>query len=439
MAKANGNSDPSASIPLISLSASSGQSGQRSRPHSKDYASSVRTRPESAQLNRPGQSTRQSAYRDHPEEEEEEDEREVYGAPEGEGDGWDIYADFNNAGPRYNTRSHLAPGIEGERFVSSTRNQRPTSSRPGSSMYNTPLLYGAGQPHQTPKGPNSTTGSQSMASLLPSQERGRSHYGKYAASEFSQGGKPASNAEMQISELVTVPVLGAEWKKEELHSLTKKSRKEDSALKRKRKWRAFTRDEDRGRYCCGLSLRQLLLYSTGVLIIIMAIMLYFLIPRVPSFSWAESDPFTIPTGLDNTSAVFSRTPANFTFPATLNLQADTKATYIPITFKSITARLYDLSTDKQVGTGVWKGTMPAKKLFPFSMNVTFSYEGYNSTDPTWLSFYDACAHIYPGTNRTTFDIRMVIDMKAVGVVGTRSDRTSIEDITCPYELASTSV
>lgn len=49
-------------------------------------------------------------------------------------------------------------------------------------------------------------------------------------------------------ELVTVPALGAEWKAEELHAMTKKGRKEDQAFSRREKWKRWTRDEYG---CCG--------------------------------------------------------------------------------------------------------------------------------------------------------------------------------------------
>lgn len=49
--------------------------------------------------------------------------------------------------------------------------------------------------------------------------------------------------------------------------MTKKGRKEVSASKRKQRWRAFSRDEDRGRYLFGMSLRQTLLAGVAVLIV----------------------------------------------------------------------------------------------------------------------------------------------------------------------------
>jgi hypothetical protein len=74
------------------------------------------------------------------------------------------------------------------------------------------------------------------------------------------GGKPMSAAQMETSELVSVPVLGAEWKKSELHQLSRSGRKEERRDRRKRRWHKFSRDEQRTG-CYGWSLRQLIVWG----------------------------------------------------------------------------------------------------------------------------------------------------------------------------------
>lgn len=46
-----------------------------------------------------------------------------------------------------------------------------------------------------------------------------------------------------------------------------------------------------------------------------ALILYFTIPRPPSFSFYEPQPFTV----DNSTVLFSRVPTNFSFTGNLNL------------------------------------------------------------------------------------------------------------------------
>lgn len=115
------------------------------------------------------------------------------------------------------------------------------------------------------------------------------------------GGSNMSDAQRQVSELVTVPVLGAEcvrpalspcprprpsrltpafarlpvslllsWKKSELHDLSRKGRNEERAARRSGKWNAFVRDEDRNRCCGRFSLRIVLVWS-GFAVIVMCV------------------------------------------------------------------------------------------------------------------------------------------------------------------------
>lgn len=51
-------------------------------------------------------------------------------------------------------------------------------------------------------------------------------------------------------------------------------------------------------------------------------MLFFLIPRAPSFSFYQPSPFNV----DNSTIAFSRTPTNFSFTGNLNLLGQSTCT-----------------------------------------------------------------------------------------------------------------
>ena len=114
--------------------------------------------------------------------------------------GWDVFADFNNTGPRY---SH-AFGI-------------------GNKETRCVTLY--------------------HASGLGSQREWHSSYqqlspqlsGKLVADEESGSQGPV--------EMVTVPALGAEWGKDELKDMTKRGRREKEAEDFGRKWKLFHRGQ----------------------------------------------------------------------------------------------------------------------------------------------------------------------------------------------------
>ncbi len=215
-------------------------------------------------------------------------------------------------------------------------------------------------------------------------------------------------------EMVTVPALGAEWGKDELNAMTKKGRKEQQSEGFGRKWRAF----NRGQY--GLFGSKWLTRRTIVFVVFalcamyvfspslfwctradlvyilhpislfrsIGITLAIVIPRVPDFAVNGSNPLTSATGWFNQSitAQFSRAPANFTFPANIQLQVDTTSSFLPLVFKQLDAQVYDLNSFRLVGTGHLNRTkVPAKKFTDIQMPLNFTYLATNDSDLTCQS------------------------------------------------------
>ena len=135
-----------------------------------------------------------------------------------------------------------------------------------------------------------------------------------------------------------------------------------------------------------------------------AIALAITIPRVPGLSFYGSSPLIAATGSFNASIpiLFSRSPANFTFPAFAQIQVDTTSNIIPLTFDSISAQIWYPSSNMQIGTGYFgKKTLPAKSFPVIQIPLNFTYIATNQTDPTWVAWYDACKNsaLYPGGTR----------------------------------------
>ncbi|KAN0118481.1 hypothetical protein V8E52_005211 [Russula decolorans] len=287
--------------------------------------------------------------------------------------GWDVYADFNNAGPRY---SHA---------------------------------LGLGQ-------------SEPAYQQIPSPSSARVE----------------EDANKGPVELVTVPALGAEWGKDELQAMTKKGRKEQKSEPFGRKWRAF----NRGQY--GLFGTKWLTRRTVVFIVfavcaIIGVTLAIVIPRVPNFAINGSNPLTSATGWFNQSitAQFSRAPANFTFPANIQLQVDTTSNFLPLVFKHLDAQVYDLSSFHVVATGHMNRTkFPAKQFTNIQMPLNFSYVATNDSDLTWINWYNACKNTiqYANGTRPGLQFRLNIDMSIEGLPTTHSTATSVTNALCPIEL-----
>ncbi|KAK4688985.1 hypothetical protein P7C73_g1123, partial [Tremellales sp. Uapishka_1] len=168
----------------------------------------------------------------------------------------------------------------------------------------------------------------------------------------------------------------------------------------------------------------------------LALVLFFVLPRAPSFSFYDQTPFTV----DNSTVSFSRTPANYSFTGNMNLLADATNSYLPVHFSSLEATLYDLTTSKAIATGNY-GNHFVKKAqnVPVVIPIEFSYAAPNSSDTTWLDMYNACEHIYQGTTRPSLGFRVIVKMSIIGLVTHPESSAIIDGVTCPFERASNSV
>ncbi|KAJ3548360.1 hypothetical protein NMY22_g1290 [Coprinellus aureogranulatus] len=305
-------------------------------------------------------------------------EEPLKGGKDEEEEAWDVYADFNNAGPRYS--SAFTP----QTFANSSHSgyhQLPTPPTP--------------QPHE----------------------------------QFDANGAKV--------EMVTVPAMGAEWSKDELKNMTKRGRKERKAEARKEFWTAWRRDQ---RGLCGKYFtRRVLVFFLFGLCAAIGIVLAFTIPRVPKFSFQSSTPLANATG-EWAEAVpygFSRAPANFSFPAYAALTLDTTSSYLPLHFTSLKAEVFDLDTDRQVGTGdLGKRTIPARGFPRILLPLNMTYAISNDSDVTWNNWYNACKNraIYPDGKRTSLKFKMLLDMTITGLPGHKKASVQISDAECPWEL-----
>lgn len=290
--------------------------------------------------------------------------------------GWDVYADFNNAGPRY---SHA---------------------------------FGIG---------NNDASYQQLSPQLT---------GKTKMDEESSTQGPV--------EMVTVPALGAEWRKDELKDMTKRGRREKDAENFGRKWKAFNRGEY-GMFGRKWLTRRTLVFFLFGLCAAIGIVLAFTIPRVPGFDINGQNPLVSATGWFNQSVPveFNRVPANFSFPGAVSLQVDTGSNFLPLVFKHLDAQLYDLDSFRLVGTGHLNHTkLPAKSFTSIQMPVNFTYLATNDSDQTWINWYNACKNKiqYPGGSRPALRFRLNIDMSISGLPSTHSTATSVTNAACPIEL-----
>ncbi|KAI0629784.1 hypothetical protein C8Q77DRAFT_1064765 [Trametes polyzona] len=304
---------------------------------------------------------------------------------------WDVYADFNNAGPRYST------------------------------------AFGMGD-----------TGSyRQVPSPTPYSHDGAA-YAKLSTPTVGVD-EPATPGNV---EMVTVPALGPEWKAEELRGMSKKAKREEKLEEVATKWKEWKRGQ---RGLCGKYFtRKFTAWFVFFLCGAIALVLAFTIPRVPGFNVNAAQPLSPATAPFNESVPtqFSRAPANFSFPGEMKLQADTGGNFLPLTFNNIHGTVFDLQTTRQVATGdTGKLTVPAKELPIIVLPLNFTYVATNDSDQTWNNWYNGCKNkaIYVDGKRPAVQFRLIIDMDIAGLIGKRSTSTDVTDAACPIELPQNSV
>ncbi|KAF7327033.1 hypothetical protein MKEN_00278300 [Mycena kentingensis (nom. inval.)] len=284
--------------------------------------------------------------------------------------GWDVYADFNNAGPRYAG----AFGLGGQ-----------------DAAYQS--LPGGGTPKEA---------------------------------ESTHGGPV---------EMVTVPAMGAEWGKDEMRDMTRAGKRERKAEKRKKVWREFTRGDRGGKW---LTKRVIVFVCFGIIIVV-AVLVGILIPRVPSFAISNDIPLGNATGqfASDVPTQFTRNPANFSFPAVANMQVDTTGNYVPLRFLHLRATVTDLDSGYTIATGdLGKRTLPAKSLPDIQLPLNFTYRANNDTDQTWLNWYNACKNKSQYSDGKRPSVRFVLSLEMVisGLIGTVSANLALPPLLRAYHI-----
>jgi len=238
-------------------------------------------------------------------------------------------------------------------------------------------------------------------------------------------------------EMVTVPALGPEWAKDEMHQMTKAGKKERKNESRAQFWKSWNRGE---RGLCGRYFtRRVFIFFLFGLCCAIALVLGFTFPRVPSFTLVTANPLVNATGpfAKAVPIIFSRSPTNFSFPAFASLQFDTTNSFLPVQFTHISASVFDLDNNQQVGSGSYAhATLPAQAFPAILLPVNFTYFTSNTSDQTWTNWYNACrnAQFYPGSSRPSLKFRLLLEMNILGLVGAHASTSQTSDASCPVEL-----
>ncbi|KIJ54524.1 hypothetical protein M422DRAFT_153124 [Sphaerobolus stellatus SS14] len=299
--------------------------------------------------------------------------QETYGEQD---EGWDVYADFNNAGPRYSS-----------------------------------TVYGHGQTnsqgyHQLPVGASKPETPLSATSSTP-------------------------------VELVTVPALGAEWQKSELRAMTSAAKREESWDSWRIKWRSFRRDENG---FCGIPWLTRRLFACVVFgcCVVVGIILAFTIPRVPGFNFNNDNPLNGSShiGLSRLPANFSfDTHLNLQVNTQSNFIPITFTKLHATLFDSDT----NTAIGEGEVTGLkFPAKQFINYFMPFSVNYTAVNDTDITWNDLYHACQNP-AIVPAGESRPPLKLRLVLDMSIAGLPGHPTASTATNNAPCPFELSVNSI
>ncbi|KAL8290489.1 hypothetical protein RQP46_002747 [Phenoliferia psychrophenolica] len=161
----------------------------------------------------------------------------------------------------------------------------------------------------------------------------------------------------------------------------------------------------------------------------LALTLYFVIPRAPSYAYGilaseDSDPQV------------ANTDASFSWKANLTLKVDSSASYVPLHMTDFDVQVSLLSTGVLVGSGKTSASVSGHSETNITVPITFSGQFGNKTDATYAAMLAACGPIYPTTDRGTLDLTFAITTKILGLIGHFSGAAQETGLTCPIAFSS---
>ncbi|KAF8260921.1 hypothetical protein EI94DRAFT_1747188 [Lactarius quietus] len=287
--------------------------------------------------------------------------------------GWDVYADFNNAGPRY---SHA---------------------------------FGIGN--------NDTSYQQLPPQVLVKMDE-------------------ESDAQGPV-EMVTVPALGAEWGKDELKDMTNRGRREKNNEDLGRKWKMFNRGQYGLFGSKWLTRRTLVFSLFGLCGAIGIILAFTIPRVPSFSINGQTPLVRRQAGLTSLSRRIQSLPCQLLLPGCRiapgrhRLELPTSH-FQPPGCTGVRPQFIQL-----VGRGHLNRTkLPANHFTNILMPINFTYVATNDSDQTWLNWYAACKNKiqYSGGVRPGIQFRLNIDMDISGLPTQHSTATTVTNAACPIEL-----
>ncbi|OZJ03284.1 hypothetical protein BZG36_03739 [Bifiguratus adelaidae] len=174
------------------------------------------------------------------------------------------------------------------------------------------------------------------------------------------------------------------------------------------------------RRCCGVPRRTCVFVTFGALIVI-AIVVFFVWPRVPAI-YLQGATTNAPMSFGPTNA------PKISAQWDVSVQIDNRVNYIPIAFTSLDAQMLDAQTGAIFATGTLSGVQfSAKTISTTAIPMTVSYTSQDTVDQTYQDLFKACSvnpiNSTSGT-QIALQVTLAVKMSIRGLVGYHPTVTS---------------
>ena len=361
------------------------------------------------------------AYAQAPVEDQQEEDDE-----EEDDEDWNVYDDFNMTRPMPHRTSTSGLASQNDAYWDASKPslvETPYSDVPGNRKSLLPSeAFGFDVRNTDPR--------RSMVQSSHNAANRQSQYSDNPTAAITGMGPRHADSTTGI-ELITVPALGNEYTKEELRDMTRPAKRRRKRSHRKKRCQLWVSGQD---HLWGWLSPRVAVFLVFFTLVALGIMLYFVIPRVPTFAILSTNPVVaIPNGA---SMQVSHSPTNWSMDMGFNLRADNRGAWIPTHATNLKMEVTDLNTYIVVGRGQMdSATFKARGNTAFQFPVHFSYVSLNASgDQTWLDFYHGCGPFYPGQTRPTLNLGVRLSMGIKGLVGTKATSSQINNVVCPFTL-----
>ncbi|EIE76016.1 hypothetical protein RO3G_00720 [Rhizopus delemar RA 99-880] len=183
-------------------------------------------------------------------------------------------------------------------------------------------------------------------------------------------------------------------------------------------------------FCCGLGYRSIAFIAL-LFIVVIAIIWYFVWPRVPNLSVSDVDDNMNIQVVTNSSIKYISTQWN------MSLTADNSENWVPTRFDSIDFILSDERTSAVFGNGTLGSTvLSPKKKSLIVVPIDVYYETDSINDATFQDLYNACGvQISSNTpyenSQDLLNITIHVTYHIAGIVWTPTANITVHGLGCP--------